>query len=299
MALRTPPKNDAQIDLFAPIFSDIAVRDGIDMMEFPFFSLSKKKRYEPLIYKNDRAGIEIIVSGGKPHGVATIWDKDVLIWCISQIREAIDRGEQPSKKIYFHPYQILKATRRGTRKDDYERLLMALQRLHNTSIHTTIKTDKKTKDKGFHWIEDYETAKDNTTGEAAGMWSITLHEWIYRAAITPHFILTLDDDYFLLTSGLERRLYLIARKHGGKQESGYTIPMKTLYTKMGTEDEYKYWARAIREIVEADELPGYHLEIFRNSEGAEYVNFTRRSKLAFSHPAYRMDIPRVTKKIIS
>lgn len=299
MALRKTPKNDAQIDLFAPIFSDIAVRDGIDMMEFPFFSLSKKKRFEPMIYNNEARGIEIIVSGGKPHGIATIWDKDILIWCISQVREALDRGEQPSKKIYFHPYQILKATRRGTCKDDYERLLMALQRLHNTAIHTTIKTDKKTRDRGFHWIEDYETARDNTSGEAIGMWSITLHDWIYKAAITPHFILTLDDDYFLLTGGIERRVYLMARKHGGKQDAGYTMPMKTLYAKMGTEDEYKYWARAIRKIADADELPGYHLEIFRNSKGEEYINFTRRSNLSFNHPAYKMDIPRAIKKVTS
>jgi plasmid replication initiation protein len=298
MSKRRPPKNDAQIDLFAPIFNDIAARDGIDMVEFPFFSLSKKKRFEPLMYKNEARGIEIIVSAGKPYGMATIWDKDILIWCISQIREALDRGEMPSETIYFHPYHLLKSIRRDVTKLSYERLENAIIRLKNTVVHTSLRTTKTDK-KGFNWLNDYATAKDNATGEAAGMWSVTLPNWIYQAAITQHFVLTLDDDYFLLTGGLERRLYLLARKHGGKQDAGYTMPMKTLYTKMGAEDDYKYWARAIREIVKANELPGYHLETWRNGEGEEYINFTRRSKLGFSHPAYRDDVPRAIKKAIS
>lgn len=299
MSKRKPPRNDAQIDLFAPIFNDIAVRDGIDMMEFPFFSLSKKKRYEPLIYKNEARGIEIVVSAGKPHGMATIWDKDILIWCISQVREALDRGEEPSKRIHFHPYHVLKSIRRAQGKTEYDLLRQAIKRLSNTTIFTTIRNSGKRKDDTFHWIEQASQTVDDKTGEAIGMWWIELPNWIYQAAITQHFILTLDDDYFLLTGGRERRLYLIARKHGGNQDAGFTMLMTALYKKMGTEEEYKYWARAIREIVKADELPGYHLEIFRNGKGEEYINFTRRSKLSFSHPAYRDDIPRAIKKAIS
>jgi plasmid replication initiation protein len=299
MSKRKPPRNDAQIDLFAPIFNDIAARDGIDMMEFPFFSLSKKKRFEPLIYNNEARGIEIIVSAGKPHGMATIWDKDILIWCISQVREALDRGEQPNKRIHFHPYHLLKAIRRGQGKTEYDLLRQAIKRLHNTSIYTTIRNSGKRRDDAFHWIEQASQTVDEETGEANGMWWIELPTWIYQAAITKHFVLTLDDDYFLLMGGRERRLYLIARKHGGYQDAGFTMPMTALYKKMGTEEEYKYWARAIREIVKEDQLPGYHLEIFRNSEGDEYINFTRRSNLAFSHPAYKSDIPRAIKKAIS
>ena len=295
---RKPPKDDAQIDLFAPSFGDIASRDGIDLMEFPFFSLSKKKRFKAIRYENEARGISITVSGGEPNGIATIWDKDVLIWCVSQVVESLDRGEKPDKTIYFHPYQLLKAVRRPTNNLAYERLENALVRLRNTSVHTTVRTKKTTAKQGFGWIERYQTATENETGEGVGLWSITLSDWMYDAALNKRLVLTLDDDYFLLTGGRERWLYGVARKHGGYQERGFSIAMRTLHEKSATSEQYKFWAHEIRQIVQANELPGYHLAIWRGEDNQEYINFTRRSQLSFSHPAHRSDFPRsMTKRL--
>lgn len=296
---RKPPKNDSQIDLFMPAFLDIASRDVNDVMELPFFSLSKKPRFKSIQYKNDTRGIDIIVTGGEPIGLATVWDKDILIWAVSQIRETLDQGQTPNKRIYFHPYQVLKATRRSIGKEHYQRLENALIRLYNTSIHTTIRNNETERKKGFRWIENYETAKDNTTGEAAGMWWIELPDWIYEAALNSSLLLTLDDDYFLLTGGLERWLYLIARKHAGRQENGYTMTVKALFEKCSSTRDYKYFARELRKIVQQDELPGYHLSQWRGKDRVEYINFTRRSNLAFSHPKYEAEMPRQAMKMIS
>lgn len=104
MAKRKAPPTDAQTDVFVPLFSDIASRDAHETMEMPFFSLSKNPRFKAIRYKNDARGIEVIVTGGEPVGIATIWDKDILIWAVSQICEALDRGETPNPTIYFHPY---------------------------------------------------------------------------------------------------------------------------------------------------------------------------------------------------
>lgn len=293
---RQPPKSEIQPDLFVPAFGDIASRDGIDMMEFPFFSLSKKKRFKAIRYENERRGISVIVSGGEPNGIATIWDKDILIWAISQVREALDRNETPNQTIYFHPYQLLKAIRRDTGKTEYQLLRKSLARLANTTIFTTIRRESVTEETGFHWIERVRSAIENKTGEGAGMWSITLSDWIYEAAVKKSLILSLDDDYFLLTGGRERWLYLVARKHGGYQEHGFTLPMKALHEKSGTSEQYKFWAHEIRQLVKADELPGYHLSIWRGQDKKEYINFTRRSNLGFAHPAYKTDLPRAIEK---
>lgn len=293
---RNPPKHDAQIDIFMPIFTDIAARDVQETMELPFFSLSKKPRYESIQYRNEARGLEVLVTGGEPIGIASIWDKDILIWAISQVRETLDRGEEPQPQIYFHPYQLLKSVRRGIRGDDYKRLENAMLRLHNTTIHTSIRTDAVTRKKGFRWIDDYQTARENKTGEAAGLWSITLADWVFKAALNKTLVLTLDDDYFLLTGGLERWLYMIARKHGGRQEHGFTMKMKILYEKCSTVQDYKYFARAIRKIVRENELPGYHLHIHEAQDGEDYINFTRRSNLSFEHPAYQFDMPRIATK---
>jgi hypothetical protein len=51
-------------------------RDSQDLMAFPFFSLAKSRRTAPIDF---RAGVTIRVEGTQEHGIATIWDADLLI----------------------------------------------------------------------------------------------------------------------------------------------------------------------------------------------------------------------------
>ncbi len=80
-----------QPDLFCPTFTDIAAREHSKGMELPLFSLSKNPRKQPIEYEG-KDGICVQVIPGLKSGMATIWDADVLIWCVSQIIEARDRG---------------------------------------------------------------------------------------------------------------------------------------------------------------------------------------------------------------
>ena len=67
-----------QLDLFRALPGDLAPRDAQDLMVYPFFSLAKSKRLTPIDF---RAGsIAIRVEAVPEHGMATIWDADVLIW---------------------------------------------------------------------------------------------------------------------------------------------------------------------------------------------------------------------------
>ena len=84
-----------QLDLFHALPGDLAARDAQDLMAYPFFSLAKSKRVVPIDF---RAGkISIRVEAVPEHGMATIWDADVLIWAASQIVEARDSGLQTSR----------------------------------------------------------------------------------------------------------------------------------------------------------------------------------------------------------
>src|SRR5512147_1307347 len=82
-----------QLDLFRALPGDLAPRDAQDLMAYPFFSLAKSKRLTPIDFK---AGTIVIrVEAVPEHGLATIWDADVLIWAASQIVEARDLGLKP------------------------------------------------------------------------------------------------------------------------------------------------------------------------------------------------------------
>ena len=86
------PRGSEQLDLFRALPGDLAPRDAQDLMAYPFFSLAKSKRLAPIDF---RAGpIAIRVEAVPEHGMATIWDADVLIWAASQIVHARDAGLQ-------------------------------------------------------------------------------------------------------------------------------------------------------------------------------------------------------------
>ena len=94
-----------------------------------------------------------------------LWDADILIWASTQVTEALDRGLKPSRKIKFHPYNLLRSIRRSTGGADYTRLRAALERLTHTAVRTNIRTDGKEKFASFHWLESWTETIDEATSE--------------------------------------------------------------------------------------------------------------------------------------
>ena len=110
--------------------------------------------------------------------MATIWDADILIWASTQITEALDRGQAPSRTIRFHPHNVLKSIRRQTGGEHYLHRA-ALERLTHTAVRTNIRTEGKKKAASFHWLESWTEVTDEKTGETTGM-TMTLPDWLYE-----------------------------------------------------------------------------------------------------------------------
>ncbi len=85
-------------DLFLDSLIDAPIKSEQAGLEHPFFSLEKRPRMEPIRYEHGQVKIE--VSAG-PKGLATIHDKDILIYCASVINDRIERGEAVSAKVTF------------------------------------------------------------------------------------------------------------------------------------------------------------------------------------------------------
>jgi plasmid replication initiation protein len=276
MLKRQAPRGDHQPDLFAASFADIPIRDQRDAMERPFFSLSKKPRLTPIEYHVGDVWVE--VSANSKFGMASIWDADILIWASTQITEALDRGLTPSRTITFHPYNLLKAIRRPIGGTHYARLRAALERLTHTAVRTNIRANGKKKFASFHWLESWTEVTDEVTGETIGM-TLILPEWFYQGIIMKGGVLTIHEDYFLLSGGIERWIYRVARKHAGSQETGWQFTMRQLYEKSGSMARFSDFALDVRKVVAADELPEYAISLTRNAEGEEVVHFVARSLL--------------------
>ena len=147
-----------QLDLFRALPGDMAPRDSQDLMAFPFFSLAKSRRTAPIDFRS--GNITIRVEGTAEHGIATIWDADLLIWAASQIVEARDAGIRPSRWIHATPYEILRFIGRGTSLNDYQRLKAALDRLQSTSVATSIRETTGRRLHRFSWVNEWRELAD-------------------------------------------------------------------------------------------------------------------------------------------
>jgi plasmid replication initiation protein len=258
-----------QLDLFRALPGGMAPRDVQDLMAYPFFSLAKSKRLAPIDFK--AGAITIRVEAVPEYGMATIWDADILIWAASQIVEARDAGLKTSRLMAATSYEILTFTGRGTSIRDYDRLKAALDRLQSTTIATTIRQLTDRRRHRFSWINEWKETADNS-GRPLGI-ELILPDWFYAAVLDNALVLTIDQAYFALTGGLERWLYRIVRKHGGRQTEGWQFDVAHLYTKSGSLSPLKRFAFELRDMVRRQPLPGYHLTIHRMHGGGELLGF--------------------------
>ena len=277
---------EGQLDLLVALPGDIPTHDQQDMMERPFFSLSKQRRVEPIDYQvqNGSTTISVNVTAPAEIGLATIWDADILIWAASQLREAKARGIVPSPTFRVSIYELLRGIDRRTGGDEYQRIVEAFERLSGTLIRTNIRQGKRKKPEGFHWIERYAAPTDEQ-GRPDGI-EFTISDWLYEGILTDRLTLTIDREYFSLTGGIERWLYRVVRKHGGHQSGGWAFTMAQLHLKSGSTQRLADFAKELRRTIERQRLPGYWLEILRNSEGQEVLHFTERCQLPVGHAGF-------------
>ncbi|AEQ52836.1 replication initiator protein A [Pelagibacterium halotolerans] len=258
-----------QLDLFRARSGAIAPRDAQDLMAWPFFSLAKSRRIAPIDFRMGE--VVIRVEATVEHGMATIWDADILIWAASQIVDARDRGLATSRLMVATPYEILAFIGRGDSALSYERLKAALDRLQSTTIVTSIRQISERRRHRFSWINEWKERLD-ANGRPLGI-ELILPDWFYAGVLDEALILTIDRNYFALTGGLERWLYRLARKHGGRQARGWSFDVTHLYLKSGTLSPARRFRFELRGIVRRQPLPGYRLLLFIGADGGERLGF--------------------------
>ena len=265
---RLPASSErASLDVFEALSGPVAPRDQRDLMERPFFSLAKAKRVTPIHYKS--GSTEVQVYAVPEHGLATIWDADVLIWAGSQLVEALDRGLPTSRFFRFTPYQLLTAIGRATGNREYLLLRGALARLQSTVIRTTIRQGENWRRQQFSWINEWEELATRA-GRIEGM-EFVLPDWFYQGVLDRRLVLTIDPGYFALTGGIERWLYRVARKHAGRQADGWRFDLRHLHTKSASTARFTDFALDVRRIAARQPLPGYRLEIERVFDATGFI----------------------------
>lgn len=246
-------------DFFVCDVFDAAPKGDMASMEHPIFSLSTKPDHRIRRYENNGNYIEIKPSSD---GLATVHDRDVLIYCVSQLINAINQGKDVSQVVRFKAYDLLKATNRMTNGQGYEGLKAAFERLAGTRISTNIITGGTEAFETFGIIERAKIVRETRDGRMQEI-EVKLSDWVF-SAIRHQEVLTLNRNYFRLRKPLERRLYEIGRKHCGRQIE-WKISLEKLQLKCGSASTLKEFRRLIGSIVEEDQaynhIPDYSVSI--------------------------------------
>ena len=250
-----------QQDFFVADIFDASPKDERNSMEHPLFALRvgdmKERHYEHKGYRVD------VLPGY--HGLATIHDKDIWIYCISQLVEAMNREREDIKRtVRFTAYDFLVSTNRDTSGRAYERIADALNRLQSTTIHTNIETNEYREKAGFSLVDSWKVIERSRDDERMVAVEVTLPDWLFRSVQSMQ-VLTLSRDYFRLRKALDRRVYELARKYCGNQ-SKWRVSMEVLHKKTGSTSSVKEFRRAMKSLVQSNDLPDYRVLFDEDSD---------------------------------
>lgn len=250
------PVRHPQKDFFVLDISDVVPKDDTASMEHPIFSLATKPDMRHLHYQSGDNILKIVPSGV---GLPTIFDKDILIFCVSQLMHRKNQGKPIGKRVRFAARELMMATNRTTDDKSYKRLEAAFQRLVGTTFTTNINNGDYEETRIFTLLESGSGFVVKKKTRRLDYCEVILSDW-FMAAIEANAVVTIAPEYFRLRRPLERRLYEIGRKHCGNQKRWH-ISLDKLKAKTGSNAPLKKFRLNVREIIKEDNTPFYRLEL--------------------------------------
>lgn len=249
------PDRHPQPDFFVCDIFDSAPKSDQASMEYPLFTLSTKPDMGVREYRRGDKWLKLSPS---PNGLATVHDRDILIYCISQCMAKLNKGEKIAKTMRFSASDLLMVTNRKTSGQGYQLFKQALKRLQGTQIETNITTGDIEQWEVFSFIDSAKTIRETREGRMQEM-EITLSDWVFNAIREKEGeILTISRDYFRLRKPLERRLYELARKHCGTKNNHWSFTVETLHDRTGSQSPLREFRRMLKAIIDKQEhIPDY------------------------------------------
>jgi plasmid replication initiation protein len=234
------------------------VRGERSIMDFPLFSLAKRPQMEAMTYEIDGVKIEIKPSSS---GIATMWDKEILIYVLSLMVQHIGQTGEVQNVFSFNAHDFFRATG-VTRpsKRDYDRFIEALGRLQGTQIRTNIKTGTIGTKGFFSWFAEAQATTRETSYGIDQLMPVRVQicDWLVRAVSRDNRIYDYHNAYFRLGS-IERRLYELAHCYCRDEE--HEMSLELLGAKIGSTSPSRSLKLQLKKIAAEDKIPEYSIEV--------------------------------------
>ena len=257
-------KRDSQRDLFqldSPLTGEI--RGERSLMAFPFFALSKNAWMKPLAYEHAHVSIEVRPSA---NGVATIYDKEIVLYIASLMAGKIEGGEEVAQDFVFTAHDLFSVTGANHSARSYARLSEALERLQGTQIKTNIEAGGEGEEGFFSWLSEARLhySKTRTGEKRLKAVKVRLCDWLYRAILRDRQVLDYAAAYFQL-GPIERRIYEVARATA--EDGRLEVDLATFRLQIGYQNPLANFRSAMKAIALSDAIPDFHVALVEEAEG--------------------------------
>jgi plasmid replication initiation protein len=265
---KTMPSRIPQGELFlldSPLYGEI--RGERSLMAFPFFALSKNAWMKPLSYQTDTVTIEVRPSAS---GVATIYDKEIVLYIASLMAAKLEAGEDVAQDFVFTAHDLFSVTGSNHSARSYGRLSEALERLQGTQIKTNIEAGGEGEEGFFSWLSEAKLHYNKTRAGERRLKAVKVRlcDWLFRAILLDRHVLDYAAAYFQL-GPIERRIYEVARSTGNGD--GFEIDLATFRLQIGYQNPLANFRAALRQIAGADTIPDYRLELIETVSDPDAV----------------------------
>lgn len=250
-----------QRDLFqldSPLTGEI--RGERSLMAFPFFALSKNAWMKPLSYHHAAVSIEVRPSA---NGVATIYDKEIVLYIASLMAAKLEAGEEVDQDFVFTAHDLFSVTGSNHSARSYGRLSEALERLQGTQIKTNIEAGGEGEEGFFSWLSEARLHYSKTkTGERRlKAVKVRLCDWLYRAILRDRQVLDYAATYFQL-GPVERRIYEVARATA--EDGRLETDLATFRLQIGYQNPLANFRNALKGIAGTGVIPDYDVQLIED-----------------------------------
>lgn len=218
-------------------------RNERNLMLYPFCSTSKRKRLQTINYKSSDGKRWLQVSANHEHGMAKIWDFDILRFALSKAGEIARHTEHFPSFVEFSAYECLKAINRDPRSGKNTKWFsQAINRLVSTTYIGNIFRDDLNVEFAFTLISYRSIKNDNGDIEKI---RINFDERLIESVRYQNALLAIDSDVIREQAGIKKRLLELV-KVCKRDALEWTVKLSRLNEMCAHEGELKEFKRLLK-----------------------------------------------------
>lgn len=251
----------------------LMLHNDLATMVYPFFALGNQhlENRHPRVFRLGSTRIELTPS---IRGFPTIRDKDILLYCMTRLKNHLDKGGAPTKTLIFRVEDMLRnitpPDKRVPRDGrTYTWVKDALRRLIGTTIYTNVPTGGRVITREFPIIEAYEVLQRDSGSTMPLKISLTLSDWCYRS-LKHCETRPVTQRYLALRKPIERRIFELAASHCSSRRK-WRVEIAWLHARTGSTGRLRDFQRELNRIENQQTLPEFTLFC----DGSEVI-FSRR-----------------------